>query len=29
VPLFVPETNNNFKLANNKPLELSKWLQSK
>jgi hypothetical protein len=24
VPLFVPETNNNFKLANNKPLELSK-----
>ena len=24
VPLFVPETNNNFRLANNKPLELSK-----
>jgi len=29
VPLFVPETNNNLRLMNNKPLELSKWLQSK
>lgn len=31
VPLFVPETNNNYLLNNNKKntLELSKWLQSK
>jgi hypothetical protein len=27
--LFVPETNNNLRLMNNKPLELSKWLQNK
>jgi hypothetical protein len=25
VPLFVPETNSNLRLMNNKPLELNKW----